>query len=110
MQIRPFQTADESALVDLWNKCELIRPVNDPVKDIRRKLDVNPEWFLVGIMDGKIIASVMAGYEGHRGWIKLSGGASGTSPARLREANNVGSRTVAGRGWLPENQFAGAHE
>lgn len=69
MQIRPFQIADESALVDLWSKCELIRPVNDPVKDIRRKLAVNPEWFLVGVLNNEIIASVMVGYEGHRGWI-----------------------------------------
>jgi ribosomal protein S18 acetylase RimI-like enzyme len=30
---------------------------------------VNPEWFLVGQLEGKIIASCMAGYEGHRGWI-----------------------------------------
>lgn len=69
MQIRPFQIADESALVDLWSQCELIRPVNDPAKDIRRKLAVNPEWFLVGALDDRIIASVMAGYDGHRGWI-----------------------------------------
>lgn len=69
MQIRPFQISDESALIDLWSKCELIRPVNDPTKDIRRKLAVNPEWFLVGILDRKLIASVMVGYEGHRGWI-----------------------------------------
>jgi ribosomal protein S18 acetylase RimI-like enzyme len=69
MQIRPFQNEDESALIDLWCRCELIRPVNDPAKDIRRKLAVNPEWFLVGIVEGKVVASVMAGYEGHRGWI-----------------------------------------
>lgn len=69
MQIRPFQISDESALVDLWRTCELVRPVNDPAKDIRRKLAVNPEWFLVGIMNDRLIASVMAGYEGHRGWI-----------------------------------------
>jgi ribosomal protein S18 acetylase RimI-like enzyme len=69
MQIRPFQNEDESALMDLWSKCELIRSVNDPAKDIRRKLAVNPEWFLVGIIEGKVVASVMAGYEGHRGWI-----------------------------------------
>jgi ribosomal protein S18 acetylase RimI-like enzyme len=69
MQIRSFQVQDESALVDLWSKCELIRPANDPAKDIRRKLAVNPEWFLVGTANGEIIASVMAGYDGHRGWI-----------------------------------------
>ncbi len=69
MQIRPFQISDEPALVDLWSKCELIRPVNDPAKDIRRKLAVKPEWFVVGILDGQIVASVMVGYDGHRGWI-----------------------------------------
>ncbi len=69
MEIRPFQISDESALIELWSQCELIRPVNDPAKDIRRKLAINPEWFLIGILDGKIIAAVMAGYEGHRGWI-----------------------------------------
>jgi ribosomal protein S18 acetylase RimI-like enzyme len=69
MEIRPFHLSDESAVVELWQKCELVRPVNDPARDIRRKLSVNPELFLVGTLDGKIIASVMAGYEGHRGWI-----------------------------------------
>lgn len=69
MQIRPFQQADESAVIDLWRKCELLRPGNSPAKDIRRKLSVNPELFLVGTLDGEIIATVMAGYEGHRGWI-----------------------------------------
>ena len=69
MEIRPFHLSDESAVVELWQKCELVRPVNDPARDIRRKLSVNPELFLVGTFDGKVIASVMAGYEGHRGWI-----------------------------------------
>jgi len=46
-----------------------VRPWNDPHKDIRRKLAVRADLFLVGILEGKIIASVMAGYEGHRGWI-----------------------------------------
>lgn len=69
MQIRPFQNSDEAAVVELWQKCNLVRPVNDPKKDIRRKLAVNSELFLVGLLDGKLIATAMAGYEGHRGWI-----------------------------------------
>jgi ribosomal protein S18 acetylase RimI-like enzyme len=69
MQIRPFQTEDEDAIVSLWQRCDLVRPWNDPHKDIRRKLEVRPEWFLVGVLDGQIVASVMAGYEGHRGWL-----------------------------------------
>ena len=68
--VRPFCSADEMALVILWRDCDLVRPQNDPHKDIARKLRVNPELFLVvESCDQKIIGSVMIGYEGHRGWI-----------------------------------------
>lgn len=69
MQIRPFQPSDEAAVVALWEECRLTRPWNDPRKDIARKLAVQPELFLVGVVDGDVVASVMAGYEGHRGWV-----------------------------------------
>jgi ribosomal protein S18 acetylase RimI-like enzyme len=69
MQIRPFGLADEAAVVALWEACGLTRPWNDPRKDIARKLTVQPELFLVGVTDGAVMASVMAGYEGHRGWM-----------------------------------------
>ena len=46
-----------------------MRPWNDPHKDIARKLKVQPELFLVGEAESQIVASVMAGYEGHRGWV-----------------------------------------
>ncbi|MBS0203364.1 MAG: GNAT family acetyltransferase [Planctomycetes bacterium] len=69
MQIRPFERGDEAAVISLWDQCGLLRPWNDPRKDIERKLKVRPDLFLVGLVDGQIVASVMAGYEGHRGWI-----------------------------------------
>ena len=69
MIIRPYRLADEIDVLALWQAGGLIRPQNDPRKDIARKLKVNPEWFLVGEFDGRIVAAVMAGYEGHRGWI-----------------------------------------
>jgi ribosomal protein S18 acetylase RimI-like enzyme len=69
MQIRPFQPADEAAVIALWEACKLTRPWNDPRKDIARKLGVQPELFLVGTVNGEIVATVMAGYEGHRGWV-----------------------------------------
>ena len=46
-----------------------MRPWNDPHKDIARKMKVNPGLFLVGEIDGEIVATAMAGYEGRRGWI-----------------------------------------
>jgi ribosomal protein S18 acetylase RimI-like enzyme len=69
MQIRPYSPADEDAVVDLWQRCALVRPWNDPRKDIQRKLTTQAELFLVGKLGGRIIASVMAGYDGHRGWV-----------------------------------------
>jgi ribosomal protein S18 acetylase RimI-like enzyme len=69
MQLRPYLEADEQAVVSLWQACDLTRPWNDPRKDIARKLTVQRELFLVGELDKRIVASVMAGYDGHRGWI-----------------------------------------
>lgn len=69
MHIRPFQPTDETAVIALWQRCELTRPWNDPHKDIQRKLKVQPELFLLGEIDDKVVASVMAGFDGHRGWI-----------------------------------------
>jgi ribosomal protein S18 acetylase RimI-like enzyme len=69
MRIRPFQPADEAAVIALWQECRLTRPWNDPRKDIARKLAVQPELFLVGTVNGELVATVMAGYEGHRGWV-----------------------------------------
>ena len=56
-------------MVALWHESGLVRPWNDPVKDIHRKLRVQRDLFLVGTLNGRLVATVMAGYEGHRGWI-----------------------------------------
>lgn len=69
IKIRAYQPTDKNALIQLWTDCGLVVPHNDPSKDIERKLRVNPEWLLIGERDGKVVASCMVGYEGHRGWI-----------------------------------------
>jgi ribosomal protein S18 acetylase RimI-like enzyme len=69
MDIRAFRTEDESAVVALWKRCGLVRPWNDARRDIARKLAVQPELFLVGLTNHAIVATAMAGYEGHRGWV-----------------------------------------
>lgn len=73
MHIRPFQAADEAALVELWIACELTRPWNDPWRDIERKLADSGELLLVAEEAGSLVATVMAGYDGHRGWINYLG-------------------------------------
>ncbi|MEJ2155543.1 MAG: GNAT family acetyltransferase [Desulfobacteraceae bacterium] len=69
IEIRAYMPADEMQVVQLWNDCGLVVPWNDPHRDIRRKLDAQPEFFLVGCKADRIVATVMAGYDGHRGWI-----------------------------------------
>jgi ribosomal protein S18 acetylase RimI-like enzyme len=73
MLIRPFDAADEAAVIALWQRCGLTRPWNDPHKDIRRKLAVRPDLFLVAETEGAVVGTVMGGYDGHRGWINYLG-------------------------------------
>jgi ribosomal protein S18 acetylase RimI-like enzyme len=63
-------------------------PHNDPWRDIERKCRVNPEWFLVGELDGQVVATCMVGYEGHRGWINYLA----VSPDKRR--NGVATRLM----------------
>jgi ribosomal protein S18 acetylase RimI-like enzyme len=69
LKLRPFQTADTATVIGLWRRCGLVHVNNDPHKDIVRKSKVRPDLFIVGLFEGEIVASVMVGYEGHRGWI-----------------------------------------
>jgi len=68
-EIVRYSSEYQDAIVDLWRKCNLRVPQNDPVEDIRRKLVFQPELFFVALFDGKVIGSIMVGYEGHRGWL-----------------------------------------
>ena len=89
-RIRPFRTEDTDAVVALWESCGLVRPWNDPRRDIARKLMVQPELFLVAEPDATdgddtdtdthtdtdtdtaeagVVAAGMAGFDGHRGWV-----------------------------------------
>ena len=69
IEIRSFRQEDEAPLIKLWERCELVVAWNDPSKDISRKVQLDPKGLLLGWHDNSLIASVMAGYEGHRGWI-----------------------------------------
>jgi len=53
----------------LWSACGLLRPWNNPDRDIDRKLAHDADGLIVAELDGRVIGSVMAGYDGHRGWV-----------------------------------------
>ena len=94
MQVRPFLDSDEAAVIALWEAAGLTRSWNDPRKDIERKRSMQREWFLVGTEDGAVVASIMIGYDGHRGWINYLAVApqhrkKGHARALMREAERL---------------------
>jgi ribosomal protein S18 acetylase RimI-like enzyme len=65
--------ADVQSIVSLWQACGLARPWNDPHKDIQFALASETSTILVGKAEGRIMASVMVGHDGHRGvWYYLA--------------------------------------
>ncbi|MEM8955122.1 MAG: GNAT family acetyltransferase [Verrucomicrobiota bacterium] len=69
MVIRRFHQDDTQNVISLWRECDLVFRLNDPKSDIDTKIDHSADDFLVAIKDETLVGSVMAGYEGHRGWI-----------------------------------------
>jgi ribosomal protein S18 acetylase RimI-like enzyme len=67
--IRAFLHSDEQAVLDIWTQCDLIHEWNDPRKDIERKVNTQPDLFLVGARGSELVCTVMGGYDGHRGSI-----------------------------------------
>jgi ribosomal protein S18 acetylase RimI-like enzyme len=67
--VRAFKESDEPRVIELWMFGGLLKPWNDPKKDIARKLKMQRDLFLVAELEGVVVGVVMAGYEGHRGWI-----------------------------------------
>ena len=80
MKIRPFQPEDEAAVIALWEHCGLIRPWNDPHQDIRRKLAVRPEWFLVGELEGMAPTEAATGTTTAASTVVDSSGTDGGGP------------------------------
>lgn len=70
MEIRPYTKADEKQVMHLWREVFPDAPSwNDPQLDIRRKAEAQGELFMVASERAEVIGTVMAGYDGHRGWV-----------------------------------------
>jgi ribosomal protein S18 acetylase RimI-like enzyme len=67
--LRTYRPSDHDALLSLWSRCGLLRPWNDPRRDIQRKLAHDLDGFLVLEVGDRLAGTVMAGYDGHRGWV-----------------------------------------
>ena len=69
VKVRAFREEDRRSVIALWETAGLTRPWNNPDLDIDRKIAHDPEGFLVGEIDGLMVATAMVGYDGHRGWV-----------------------------------------
>jgi hypothetical protein len=69
MKIREFGDGDLTAVIALWQACDLTRPWNSPERDIEFCRRSGHAALFVAESEGRIVGSVMAGNDGHRGWI-----------------------------------------
>jgi ribosomal protein S18 acetylase RimI-like enzyme len=69
LTITPIEDADVDDVVALWQRCGTARPWNDPAADIALARRESNSTVLLGRHDGNIVASVLVGHDGHRGWV-----------------------------------------
>ncbi len=69
LEPRAYRPADQAAVIELWRACGLVVPLNDPARDIALCLDSGHGAIFVVGQDAEILASVMVGHDGHRGWL-----------------------------------------
>ncbi|KPL19064.1 MAG: acetyltransferase [candidate division Zixibacteria bacterium SM23_81] len=70
LEIRSYIESDEKAVAVLWRRAFPDSPPwNVPEEDIRRKLSVQRELFLVAMRGSELLGTAMGGYDGHRGWV-----------------------------------------
>jgi ribosomal protein S18 acetylase RimI-like enzyme len=69
LAVRAAEDADTPAIIALWDRCELTRPWNEPRADLERARQKPNSDVLVGRDQNAIVATVMVGHDGHRGWV-----------------------------------------
>ena len=69
LAIVPIDDADVAGVIALWQACGLTRPWNDPAADIALARKGSNATVLIGRNNGSIVATVLVGHDGHRGWV-----------------------------------------
>jgi ribosomal protein S18 acetylase RimI-like enzyme len=108
LTFREIADAEVEQVVALWQECGLTRPWNDPYVDLAEARAGDTSTVLVahaeapaegthedGTQQAVVVATVMAGHDGHRGWIYYGAVAPGRQGAGLGRA-----AVVAGEAWL----------
>ncbi len=70
MIIEPYSDAHFAGIKALWEEAFPDDPPRNSAEiSIAAKASEHPELFLLALEDRRVIGSVMAGYDGHRGWL-----------------------------------------
>jgi ribosomal protein S18 acetylase RimI-like enzyme len=69
VKLAPLMPADTAGVIELWRRCGLVRPWNDPEADIKLAQSGDNADVLIGREGDSIVASVLVGHDGHRGWV-----------------------------------------
>ncbi|CAB3760877.1 GNAT family acetyltransferase [Burkholderia puraquae] len=108
--IRPFERADTDAVLAVWRDAfpqyedADAPPHRDPLRSIELKLATQPELFFVATSGARVVGTLMAGFDGHRGWLYSFGVSNdarrlGIGRALIAHAE----RALAARGCLKIN-------
>jgi len=73
MQITSACESDMADVIALWKACDLTRPWNDPAADYRLALATETSAILLAHQEGALVASILTGFDGHRGWVYYLG-------------------------------------
>ena len=69
MKIEKFSMELYEDIIKLWRKAGVNVGSTDTREEIQRMLKRNPNLFLIGRVDKKIIGVVMGGFDGRRGYV-----------------------------------------
>jgi ribosomal protein S18 acetylase RimI-like enzyme len=97
VEIGELREAEIEAAVALWREAGLLRPWNDPRADIRLALAGPSSAMIAARAEARLAATVMVGWDGHRGWIYY------LAVARDLQRQGIGARMVkAAEDWLAQ--------
>ena len=69
MKIEKFKIESYDEVVGLWRKAGIEIVSSDTIDEVTRVLNRNPDLFLIGRVQEKIIAVVMGTFDGRRGYV-----------------------------------------
>ncbi len=104
VEISELCEAEIEAAVALWREAGLWRPWNDPHADIRLAMAGPSSTILAAHAQERLVATVMVGWDGHRGWIYY------LAVARDLRRRGIGARMVkAAEDWLARRAAPKVH-